>query len=204
MKITSRIINHLALKAVQTNDGGLFHGRMGIILALYCYGVAHNNQDICDYVRDVLQLTVNDYYDSDIYLENGLSGIGLGFVLLYKAGLFKDNLNDLLFDIDKKIMSTDPRRMIDKSFRHGASGVFYYIRMRLSIDQICESIDIDYIRELENNIHSLDKQVFQNEFLDNLQQPTWNMDDYLEKDAGIDNGSAYYLIVNSYDKVFSR
>lgn len=204
MKITSNIINHIALQVVQTNDGGLFHGRMGIILALYCYGIAHDNNYICEYASDILQLTMNDYHDGDISLENGLSGIGLGVTLLYKAGLFNNDLNELLFDLDQKIMGFDPRRMIDQSFRLGISGVLYYIRTRLSIGQPLMSIHRDYIRELENNIHSIDKKVFQDEFLDSLQQPNWEVDDYFEKDAGIDNGCAYYLIMDSYEKVFSR
>lgn len=203
MQTTPNIINHLSLQAIQTNDSGLYHGRMGIILALYCHGVAYGNKDICDYASDVLQLTVDNYYDGDITLENGLSGIGLGFVLLYKAGMFRDNLNELLFDIDKKIMSFDPRRMTNKTFRTGAAGLLYYIKARQSIGQTCESIHDDYIKELEDCTHCVEKAVSQTCFTDDLRQPTWNMEDFLEKEAGIDNGCAYYLIKDSYGKVFS-
>lgn len=206
MRVTTGLVNYLALQASQISDSGLFHGRMGIILSLYCHGVIHDNQSLCDYASDILQNTADDYFDGDISIENGLSGLGLGFTLLYKAGMFKDNLNDILYEIDKKIMSVDSRRMEDHSFRKGALGVLFYIRTRLSVNQECVSIHKDYIKELEANVKSKSdacKTIREERFLESLRQPAWEMEDYLDKDAGIDNGSAYYLIINSYDKVFS-
>lgn len=204
MQATTGLVNYLALQAVQVSGSGLFHGRMGIILSLYCHGVVHDNQSLCDYASDILQNTDDDYFDGDLSIENGLSGLGLGFTLLYKAGMFKDNLNDILYEIDKKIMSVDPRRMEDYSFRKGALGVLFYIRTRLSVNQECVSIQKDYIQELEANIKRISCEAVRQElFVESLRQPSWKMEDYLEKDAGIDNGSAYYLIINSYDKVFS-
>lgn len=201
MQATTGLVNYLSLQASQISDSGLFHGRMGIILSLYCHGVVHYNQSLCDYASDILQNTADDYFDGDISIENGLSGLGLGFTLLYKAGMFKDNLNDILYEIDKKIMSIDPRRMEDHSFRKGVLGVLFYIRTRLSVDQVCISLREDYIQELETTICKVVKQEM---FIESLRQPAWDMEDYLEKEPGIDNGSAYYLIKNSYDKVFSR
>lgn len=204
MQATTGLVNYLALQAVQVSSSGLFHGRMGIILSLYCHGFVHDNQSLCDYASDILQNTADDYFDGDLSIENGLSGLGLGFTLLYKAGMFKDNLNDILYEIDKKIMSVDPRRMEDYSFRKGALGVLFYIRTRLSVNQECVSIQKDYIQELEANIKRISCEAVRQElFVESLRQPSWKMEDYLEKDAGIDNGSAYYLIINSYDKVFS-
>lgn len=205
MQTTTALVNYLALQAAQASDCGLYHGRMGIILSLYCHGIVNGNQCLCDYAGDILQNTANDYYDGNISIENGLSGIGLGYTLLYKAGMFKDNLNDILYEIDKKIMGVDPRRMDDHTFRKGASGVLFYIRTRLSVDQICVSLCKDYIQELEANVREdVCKDVRHDMFFESLRQPKWKMDEYLEKDPGIDNGSAYFLINDSYDKVFSR
>lgn len=205
MQITTGLVNHLALQAVQVSKSGLFHGRMGIVLSLYCYGVVNNNPLLCDYVVDVLQNSAGDYYEGDISIENGLSGLGLGVTLLYKAGMFNDDLNDILYDIDKKIMNVDPRRMEDYSFRKGALGILFYIKTRLSVDQVCVSLHKDYIKELEAHIKDKKRGVVMNEmFLESLKRPVWEMDDYLEKSAGIDKGSAYFLIKSSYDKVFPR
>lgn len=200
----TNIVNYLALQAVQVPDSGLYHGRMGIILSLYCYGKVHNNQRLCRYASDILQDTADDYYDGDISLEDGLSGLGLGYSLLYKAGMFNDNLNDILYEIDKKIMSIDPRKMEDISFRKGASGLLFYIRTRLSIDQECVSLQKDYIRELEASLYEkARKPVERNSFILSIRQPEWKRDDYLDKEVGIDKGTSFFLLNESYDKVFS-
>jgi hypothetical protein len=205
MKTIDRLVHYLAFHVAQISDRGLYHGRMGIILSLYFYGKAHNDLCLCNYIRDILQDTSNDYYDGDISLENGLSGLGLGVSLLYKAGMFKDDLNDILYEIDKKIMTSDPRRMEDHSLQRGALGVLFYIKTRFSIGQICTSICEDYIHELESNVKESRSEYMTIElFMKSLKRPQWKMNEYLGKELGIDNGSAYYLIKDSYAKVLYR
>lgn len=204
MYTTKAFVNYLAFQAAQTPESGLYHGRMGIILSLYCYGLVHNNRSLCDYACDILQNMSTDYYNGDISIENGLSGLGLGFTLLYKAGMFKDNLNEILCEVDKKIMSIDPRRMKDHSFRNGTSGVLFYIKTRLSVGQKCISLHKDYIMELESNMKDKASKIIRPEmFIESLKQPAWEKEAYLNKNAGIDNGNAYFLIKESYDKIFS-
>lgn len=204
MYTTKAFVNYLAFQAAQTPESGLYHGRMGIILSLYCYGMVHNNRSLCDYACDILQNMSTDYYNGDISIENGLSGLGLGFTLLYKAGMFKDNLNEILCEVDKKIMSIDPRRMKDHSFRNGTSGVLFYIKTRLSVGQKCISLHKDYIMELESNMKDKATKIIRPEmFIESLKQPAWEKEAYLNKNAGIDNGNAYFLIKESYDKIFS-
>lgn len=205
MQTTTGLVNHLAFQAVQTSGSGLYHGRMGIILSLYCHGIVHENHSICGYANDILQNMSTNYYDGDISIENGLAGLGLGFTLLYKAGMFNDDLNDILYDIDKKIMSVDPRRIEDHSFRKGALGLLFYIRTRFSVGHSCVSLQKDYIKELEANMEAnACGTVRDGMFMENLRQPGWEMKDYLEKAGGIDNGNAYFLLKDSYDKVFYR
>lgn len=204
MYTTKAFVNYLAFQAAQTPESGLYHGRMGIILSLYCYGMVHNNRSLCDYACDILQNMSTDYYNGDISIENGLSGLGLGFTLLCKAGMFKDNLNEILCEVDKNIMSIDPRRMKDHSFRNGTSGVLFYIKTRLSVDQKCISLHKDYIMELESNMKDKASKIIRPEmFIESLKQPAWEKEAYLNKNAGIDNGNAYFLIKESYDKIFS-
>lgn len=204
MYTTKAFVNYLAFQAAQTPESGLYHGRMGIILSMYCYGMVHNNRSLCDYACDILQNMSIDYYNGDISIENGLSGLGLGFTLLCKAGMFKDNLNEILCEVDKKIMSIDPRRMKDHSFRNGTSGVLFYIKTRLSVDQKCISLHKDYIMELESNMKDKASKIIRPEmFIESLKQPAWEKEAYLNKNAGIDNGNAYFLIKESYDKIFS-
>ena len=204
MFISSNLINYIALQTAHVSNNGLFHGRMGIILSLYCYGVARRDIRLCEYAKDILQTSTDDYYDGEVGLENGLAGIGLGFTLLHKAEMFKDDLNDLLFEVDSKIMKIDPRRFSDFSFREGASGILYYINMRRTTGQEILTLDQSYITELETCL-SLHKQdcMLSETLLTSLRSPSWNIDEYVGKEVGIEGGNAYFLIQDSYDKIFS-
>lgn len=204
MIIHTNLINHLILQIVQTKDNSLYHGRMGVVLALCCYGKAYHDNRLCEYALDILSMKGDDYYNGDIGVENGLSGLGIGFTLLNKAGMFKADLNDVLYEIDNKIMGVDPRRIKDMSFRNGAAGIFYYIKTRLSIEEKLFSIDCKYITELKENIKANTKDWPIGEtLLGNIRQPAWGAETYLDKPIGIDNGSAYYLMKESYGKVLS-
>lgn len=204
MTITDKIINNIATKVPQMLDNGLYHGKMGVVLALYCHGKVHQDKRICDFAYDILQLSDSDYHLGSIGLEKGLAGIGLGFCLLYQAGMYEDDLNDILAEIDQQIMAVDSRRLTDYSFRTGALGILHYINIRQSIKQECVSLELEYIKELEQNVSkhvSVDRQ--QSNLLKDLTIPNWKPDEYLGKEVGIDKGSSYFLIRDTYDKVFS-
>ena len=152
-----------------------------------------------------MQCTSENYNDADIFLENGLAGIGLGYTLLYKAGMFQDNLNELLFDIDKRIMTVDPRRIDNYSLKNGALGLLYYIEQRQSLEQVCESIEDDFVQELKENIKKKNiDNTKKYQLISNIQKPKWEVSDYLCRNVGIDNGSAFFLMEESYGKVFSN
>ncbi len=204
MTSTDKIINYIAAKVPQMSDNGLYHGKMGIVLALYCHGKVHQNKRVRDFACDILQYSDSDYHLGSIGLENGLAGIGLGFCLLYKAGMYDDDLNDILEEIDQKIMDVDPRRLTDLSFKTGALGILHYINIRRSIQQECLSLERSYIKELEQNVYThAPKDWIQQNLLTDLNIPNWKTAEYLDHDVGIDNGSSYFLICDTYDKVFS-
>lgn len=204
MNIMEKNINYIVSKVPQLSDNGLYHGKMGIVLALYCYGKVHHKQKLCDFACDILQLSDCDYYKWNVGLENGLAGIGLGFCLMYKAGMFDDDLNGLLSEIDKHIMAMDPRRIEDYSFRNGALGILYYSRVRRSVNQKCNSLKLDYIKELEKYVFNKTSARNRSQtFLSSLQIPKWKPREYLDKSVGLDNGCSFFLINETYDKVFS-
>jgi len=203
MAITDKIINYIAFKVSQMEDNGLYHGKMGVILALYCHGKVHQDKRISDFACDILQLSDGDYHLGNIGLEKGMAGIGLGFCLLYKAGMYDDDLNDILTEVDRQIMAVDPRRLTDFSFKSGALGILHYINIRRSVQQECETLELGYIKELEQNIYvhaSLD--MARQNLLADLTIPNWKPNEYLDEVIGIDNGSSYFLIRDNYDKVF--
>ncbi len=203
-KVKERIINYLVLQVSQMEDSGLYHGRLGVILALFCHGKVYGDRRMCDFATDMFQTHTHSYHEGDVGLEKGLAGLGLGIILLYEAGMFQDDLNELLHDVDTRIMERDPRRIADYTFRNGALGILYYARRRMSLDQECTTLQVDYVNELAESVRKVSSLSGQQEtLLSSLCAPVWDMSEYLEHEIGLDNGSSYFLIQDNYDKIFS-
>ena len=202
-----QIVNYLAYKCTQMPNPGLYHGRMGIILALYGYGVTTKDETITHFASELLQCSSEDTFVGDISVESGITGLGLGYTFLYKLGLFKNDLNEILEEIDQEIMRIDPRRINDNSFRRGRLGILYYIKNRLSTNQELRSINQTYIEELTLLIPNYQAYMasFDSVILD-IQEPQCdNVKSFSEIPVGIDNGLSYYLLKSSYEnKIFSN
>ena len=117
-----KITDYLLLKSPYIQDIGFFHGKMGIAVALYVYANRYHDQLIEEYAWDLfLQVYDGVHVDMPIGLECGLAGIGYGTTLLCELGLMKCDLNEILVDVDARIMERDPRRITDFSVRSAAA-----------------------------------------------------------------------------------
>lgn len=88
------IINHILLRSVDCKDISLYHGKMGIVLALYLNAREQGKAEWEDWAWDLLQsvyaqLAENLPYD----MEDGLVGIGYAVTLLKKNGIFDEDPN---------------------------------------------------------------------------------------------------------------
>lgn len=196
------IIDYIILQGSNIRNIGLYHGKIGIVLSLFLYARVYNDKIVENYAWDLLQ----DVYDGankmmPVGLEDGLSGIGYGITLLRSVGIFESNMNDVLYDIDQKIMNIDPRRITDYTVRSGMQGIMSYICIRQSLDEELHSIDNQYISELKERL-SWRYNVMEFSLTKNIIRPNWKVGDYVGKDLGIDNGCCYYIIHDVYDKVF--
>ncbi len=199
MELLDRFKNHLMLKCLELQDISLYHGKTGITLALYLYAHQRGDEILKEYAWDLLQSVHKGVNECLPYgLEWGLAGIGTGITLLKKNGLLDCDLNAVLADIDAKIMEHDPRRLDDFSFRNGALGLYSYIHLRLSTECEITSFDHTYLAELQN---LLQKFLHGNtqpslDFSTDLQAPSWDTTDFLDKPLGLDGGVAYHLFSN--------
>lgn len=129
--VYDRIANYILLKGSNVSDAGLYHGKMGLSLALFFFGRKTGNYIMERYASNLLEDVYDMVYTNmPVGIEYGLSGIGLGIVFLYKNYFVEGNLDDVLEDIDKKIMEYCPLRMKDTSFRSGLQGIMTYIKER--------------------------------------------------------------------------
>ena len=190
-----KIVDYLLISSPYMHDIGLFHGKMGVVIALYLYSAKYRDELISDYAWDLLQ-HIYDNINSNMPfgLEYGLAGIGYGTTILYKHGLVDCDLNSILVDVDSKIMEHDPRRIKDMSIRSGVEGLMQYIALRKSTGEPFETFDAQYLTELYTTASPI-ASVFQDKsIMSILNAPTFSIEEYTEKPLGIDGGSAYYIL----------
>ena len=68
---------------------GLFHGKMGVVVALYLYADAYGDEVMREYAWELFQQVYDGVHtDMPVGLERGLAGIGYGTTLLCKRLIF--------------------------------------------------------------------------------------------------------------------
>lgn len=199
----SKIANYLILNGSYMKDISLFHGKCGVLLSLYLHGQKYQNAEVCKYAEELLYDVCKQIHDGlPVGIEFGYSGIALSITFLTKLSKKKYDLNDILHDIDERIMTFDPRRLSDVTFRKGSAGVMYYIEMRMRNKTKLTSIDQVYIADLRHQLSSKAPHKENSyELLDEIKQPFFEPTQYIYHRIGIDEGSAYYLFKDSYDQI---
>ena len=190
-----KIVDYLLLRSPYMQDIGLFHGKMGVVVALYLYAAKYHDELISEYAWDLLQQIYDGVYSNmPVGLEYGLAGIGYGTTILHKRGLVDCDLNSILADVDSQIMAYDPRRMENLSTRTGVGGLGQYIVLRQSTGEPLRTFDSLYLSELRSIAEPVIPPCRGTNILNILNTPSFSIDEYIEKPLGIDGGSAYYII----------
>lgn len=192
-----KITDYLLLKSPYIQDIGLFHGKMGIAVALYVYANRYRDKLLEEYAWDLLQQVYDGVHvDMPIGLEYGLSGIGYGTALLCELGLVECDLNEILGEVDARIMERDPRRITDFSVRSGAGGLQLYIALRQRVSGCILTFDSQYFAELQSAMMNKATLNPSTHIISLLNEPSFTATDYIDKPIGIDGGCAYYILKN--------
>ena len=143
---------YLTINSSFTGDLGLFHGRMGIILFFAHYARATPSKHYEDFAGCLLdELYEEIHEDLPVNLENGLCGIGWGIEYLVQQGFMEGNTDEILADIDRKVMELDPLRMTNLSFRRGLARIAFYVIARLNAHRETTTLPFDdaYLTSLQ-------------------------------------------------------
>lgn len=151
-----RLTNHLILNGSFVDDIGLFYGKMGIAFFLYHYG---------RYTKEPMYGLLGENLIEDVYenihenipatMDKGLCGIAWGICSLLENHFLEGDVNEILADIDTKIMERDPVRITDLSFNTGIGGIWSYAQTRISFAKKTHTplpFDQRYRNELENSV----------------------------------------------------
>ena len=188
------IVDYVLLRSSYIHDISLFHGKMGLVVTLYFHAEKYKDETLKEYAWELLQQVYNGIHsEMPLGLENGLVGIAYGITILRKHELVDCVLNDVIGDIDDKIMKHDIRRIDDFSLRSGISGLLLYIRERQLVEPII-SFDKLYFNELQSVVSSKSISYPRCSLVDILTQPTFSENEYIDKPLDIDGGSSFYVL----------
>ena len=124
---------YLVINSSFVSNIGLFHGKMGLVLFFSFYARYSNDDQYNRFAYDLLDEIYEDIHENVLLnFENGLCGIGWAIEYLVQNGYMEGDTDEILEDIDKRIMEYDVCRISDLSFRSGLAGIVYYVCARLS------------------------------------------------------------------------
>lgn len=197
-----KVTDYVLLRSSYMREVGLFHGKMGVVISLYAYAKKYDDPLLEEYAWDLFQQVYDGVHtDMPVGMEYGLAGIGYGTTLLQKAHFIDCDLNAVLADVDSKIMERDPRRMTDITLRTGAAGLHMYLSFRQSVQQPLLSFDSRYVEELQSRLREEASCVVAAELIDIIDEPSFSVEEYIDKSISIDGGSSYYILKDTlYDK----
>ena len=108
--------------------------------------------------RIVCHQLLNISFDSDLGICKGRMGCVL-FLYHYSRKFIEGDTNEILYDIDKKIMEYDVCRMVDTTFEKGVEGLFWYLLSRLisqyKMGQPFDSVYLNNIRDVCANMKKI-------------------------------------------------
>lgn len=138
------------------DESGLYHGKMGLVLFFYCYSKYSNNNEYLSLADRMLDdMIKNLRTDMPVGISSGLCGLGLFLGFLISEKFVEGELDNVLENIDRMIVSKTNFDTEDWSFESGIIGVAYYVSYRLG-SRKKEIFTISYLEELLNEITILE------------------------------------------------
>jgi len=131
--LLDRLVPHLILNYHFAPNAGLLNGKMGGVVFFGQYARYTGKLYFREYAEELLDEVFDMVHENvPINFVNGLCGIGWGIEYLLRHSLMDGNADEVLEDIDKKIIERDPLYVGDLSLHTGLRGILMYITARLS------------------------------------------------------------------------
>ncbi|WP_298552255.1 lanthionine synthetase LanC family protein [uncultured Parabacteroides sp.] len=146
--VLQQIANHLLINSSFLTDLSLYHGKMGIVLFFCNYARYTGNSVYEEFAGELLDEIFDEIHDHmGMDFENGLSGIGWGIVYLYQNQYIAGNPDDILDEIDRKLMEVNLLKLRDNSLERGLAGLSAYLSYRFSLQMEVSSFDVDFVAD---------------------------------------------------------
>ena len=187
------ISNHLIINSSFLEKLGLYHGKMGIVLFFVHYARFTDNPIYEEVAGDLLDEIMEDIHDGiALDFENGLAGIGWGILYLIKNKFMNGNPDEVLADVDKKLMELNLLRLSDTSLDRGLAGISVYLSARLSFENTSAStiFDAEYLSDWQKAISGkgIPTEFDLYSIID--QEPVTTIEELKDKPLGLQDGFA--------------
>ena len=154
--LTERIIAYLLANYNYATGLGLMHGKMGGVLFFFIYARYTGNIIYEEYAEMLMDDIYNKMHeDMPINFETGLCGIGWCIEYMVRNKLIDGDTDDILIDVDRKIMGRDPSRIDDFSMETGLGGILLYVNARIESYERNRPFDQKYLKELETKVSTI-------------------------------------------------
>lgn len=203
------ILNHLILKSSELRNIGLYHGKIGIVLGFLFYSRYSDTPIYAEYAYELLDEVCSELPGVESFdFENGLSGIGWAISFMLKENFVSGEPDEILKELDEKVMGYNMTRIKDTCIRTGLSGVLAYADMRYELadkTHAARPFNPDFCSELclqkeYYNIQKPDEQFIFSDLFSNMKVH----DILLSRQLGLNNGLASILFnMARYEKYFS-
>jgi glycosyltransferase involved in cell wall biosynthesis len=141
-------ISYIVCHIDQSKGIGLMTGKMGIALLLFHYAKFSLNPFFSQLAKSLLDNVVDAVSENiPLNFADGLLGIGWGINYLSLHKFIKGDVNEILSDLDLKVMEISPRRINRYDLFYGFGGIVRYIMCRLYFENR---------RNKDNNLFSPD------------------------------------------------
>lgn len=129
-------IDQVAIQLILNLDKsniGLYHGLMGNVLFFQQYASYKNDTFYETLAEELLTIVLNSAdQETSMGFENGLSGIGWGIEYLLQHRLMAGDADEILAEIDQRMMTINFRKLTDDSLSTGIAGYLHYIYSRMN------------------------------------------------------------------------
>lgn len=190
-----RLVNHLVINSSFIDGLGLYYGKMGIAFFLYHYRL-YTNEPMYALLADRL---IEDIYENiheniSVTMSRGLCGIAWGLCSLLEEDFLDGDPDEILNNLDSKIMERDPSRITDLSFDTGLEGIWCYVQMRITYakkNQRVLPFDERYREAIRKRVQNVGLLLNASSPLDMISTPQYNSEiNFSELSLGLDNGCA--------------
>ncbi|GCB35512.1 lanthionine synthetase LanC family protein [Bacteroides faecalis] len=155
-EMLQRIARYLMLHSSFMDKIGLFEGKMGIILFFMNYSKYTGCKRYEKFAGELIdEIYAEIHIDCSPNFGNGLAGIAWGMEYLIRNNFVKADPDEVLRELDYRILERDVRRVKDFSIENGLKGIAIYVISRCAgreYSSIFKDYIIDLVHSLQTNI----------------------------------------------------